>query len=124
MQKNIKGVLSDAVLQRELACVEKSEIEIRATLATQASDFGTPEDALAFTSEYLECPSAVWKKAGISTQIKLQWFQFPSGMPFDGQKFGTPEISTVFKAKELITAPLSASVDPSGFEPLTSTLQM
>ncbi len=37
---------------------------------------------------------------------------------------GTPEVCSVFKAKELISAPLSASVDRTGFEPATPTLQM
>ncbi len=32
--------------------------------------------------------------------MKLQWFQFPSGLVFDGQIFGTTEIANVFKTKE------------------------
>ncbi len=112
VHKNIKGVLSDAVLQRELARIEKTEAEIRTTLITQTSDVGSPEDAVAFASEYLERPSTVWKKSGITTQTKLQWFQFPSGIVFNGQIFGTPEVSSVFKAKELILSPLSTRVDP------------
>ncbi len=124
VRKNLKGILSDSVLQRELARIEKAEIEIRSTLAIQTSDVGSPEEAVAFASEYLKQPSAIWKKAGITTRTKLQWFQFPSGIVFDGQIFGTPEIASVFKAKELILSPLSVGVDLSGLEPLTSTLQM
>jgi len=41
--------------------------------------------------------------------VKLQWFQFPAGVRFDWVKFGTDEVSFVFKAKE-------------AFQPLRSTL--
>ena len=123
IQKNLKGVLSDAILTRELARIEAAEIATRTALALKATFNGSPEEAVAFVSEYLEQPSAVWKKSGISTQTKLQWFQFPSGTTFDGKKFGTPELSRVFKAKDLILSPLSASVDRTGFEPATPSLQ-
>ena len=124
IQKNLKGVLSDPVLARELIRIEKEEIAIRSSLALQTADNGSPEEAVAFASEYLEQPSKIWEKSGISTQIKLQWFQFPSGLVFDGQLFGTPEVSSVFKAKELISSPLSVTVDRTGFEPATPSLQM
>jgi site-specific DNA recombinase len=124
VQKNIKGVLNDHVLQKELSRIDKTEMALRANLALQVADNGSPEEAIAFAERYLEHPSSVWRKAGISTQIKLQWFQFPSGMPFDGKKFGTPELCSVFKAKELILSPLSSRVDLTGFEPVTSSLQM
>ena len=124
IQKSLKGVLSDAVLKRELERIEKSEIETRAVLTAKTGDVGSPEEAVAFASEYLEHPSEVWRKSGIATKTKLQWFQFPSGITFDGKKFGTAEISTVFKAKEAFLPPLSASVDRTGLEPATPALQM
>ena len=124
IQKNIRGVVSDSVLTQQLIRVEKEEMAIRASLSLQTADSGSPEEAVAFASEYLEQPSAVWKKAGISTKTKLQWFQFPSGTVFDGEIFGTPEICSVFKAKDLILSPLSTRVDHSGVEPLTSSMRM
>ena len=124
IQKNLKGVLSDAVLTRELARIEKTEMEIRSVLAKQTNDISSPEGALAYTLEYLKQPSSIWEKSEITTQTKLQWFQFPSGIVFNGKKFGTPEICSVFKVKELILTPLLASVDLSGLGPLTPSLQM
>lgn len=123
VQKNLKGVLSDGVVQKELVRIDKEETAIRAFLALQEADTGSPEEAVAFAERYLEQPSAIWKEAGISTKIKLQWFQFPSGTTFDGEIFGTPEICSVFKAKELILSPLSSGVDRTGFEPATPSLQ-
>ncbi len=124
VRKNLKGVLSDSVLQQELVRIEKEEIGLRATLAIRINSAGSPEEAVEVAEEYLRQPSAVWRKASIATQTKLQWFQFPSGTTFDGKIFGTPKISCVFKTKDAITAPLSVSVDPRRFELLTPSLQM
>jgi site-specific DNA recombinase len=124
VKKNIQGVLSDAVLKQQLALVEKQTMEAHASLALLRNVDVSPEEAIDFTEEYLRTPSKVWRKAYIATQTKLQWFQFPSGMTFDGKEFGTAEVSSVFKAKDLILSPMSASVDLAGFEPATPSLQM
>lgn len=124
VKKNMQGVLSDAVLKRELERVEGVRRELVAALASFANSETSPEEAIEFCEEYLLSPSTVWRKADITTKTKLQWFQFPSGVVFDGQIFGTPEIASIFKTKDAIAAPLSTGVDPSGFEPLTSSLQM
>ena len=111
IQKNLKGVVSDSILKQQLDSIEKKELEDRASLAMLGNTVGSPEEVLEFIEEYLTSPSTIWKKANISTQIKLQWFQFPSGTIYDGKEFGTTKVSSVFKAKEVILSPLSATVD-------------
>ena len=124
IQKNLKGVISDATLKEQLDLVEKKELENQATLVMLGNTTGSPEEAVEFAEEYLRKPSSIWKNADISTQTKLQWFQFPSGVTFNGNIFGTKQIANVFKAKEVILSPLSATVDPTGLEPATPSLQM
>jgi site-specific DNA recombinase len=124
IQKNLRGIVSDSILKQQLTRIEQEEIAIRSSLSLMTASDTSPEEAIAFASEYLEQPSAVWKKAGISTKLKLQWFQFPSGIVFDGKKFGTPEISGIFKAKQLISPRSKTLVDPRRFELLTPSLQM
>ena len=117
IQKNIKGVISDAILKEQLDLIEIKEIEDRASLAMLSNSIGSPEEAIEFVEEYLTQPSKIWKKADIAIQTKLQWFQFPCGITFDGEEFGTTKVSSVFKAKEVILSPLSNRVDlPSGFQ--------
>jgi DNA invertase Pin-like site-specific DNA recombinase len=110
IQKNLKGVISDSVLKEQLDSIEKKELENQATLVMLGNTTGSPEEAVEFAEEYLRKPSSIWKNGDINIQTKLQWFQFPSGITFDGEKFGTKEISSVFKAKEVILSPLSANV--------------
>ncbi len=124
VQKNLKGVINDEMLAKQLAFLEseRSEIDIsKCRIKSGSVDVG---EAIAFCEEYLATPSQVWERAGVSSKLKLQWFQFPKGITFDGEKFGTPEISLVFKAKEAFQPLHSTMVDPTGFEPVTSSLQM
>lgn len=90
--------------------IDKTRFNLQADLAVMREGGVSPDEAIAFAEEYLRTPSTVWRKAGIATQTKLQWFQFPSGLIFDGEKFETKEVSNVFKAKELISAPMSSVV--------------
>ncbi len=114
--KNLKGVIPDAVLRKQLELIAKERIDTQAGLAIAGNSDTSPEEAVAFAEEYLRTPSAVWKKTIPTIKTKLQWFQFPSGVVFDGEKFGTAQIASVFKARELIEASSSSSVDPARIE--------
>ena len=75
--------------------------------------------------EYLKQPSKVWAEAKkVGTKIKLQWFQFPQGLTFENNIFGTNEVTSIFKVKDVILTSLYSQVDPTGLEPATSSLQM
>lgn len=117
IRKNLKGVISDDSLKREIQEIDKTRLHIQADLAGMRDSGVSPEEAIEFSEEYLRTPSTVWRNADISTQTKLQWFQFPSGLTFDGEDFGTNEVSSVFKAKELVLAPMSSKVEMRRFEP-------
>ena len=124
VQKNLKGTISDDVLKKQLSRIEEEMTNVQMKLIALNDSDVSPEEAVAFAEGYLKAPSSVWKDADISVQTQLQWFQFPSGVVFDGKIFGTNEVASVFKTKELLSNPLSSKVDLSGFEPLTSSLQM
>ncbi len=122
IQKTLKGILSDAVLKQQLLLIDQEKADAQVALANLRNVNASPEEAIEFAEEYLSSTSTVWRQSDIETQTKLQWFQFPSGLVFDGKNFGTAQVSSVFKAKELITAPLSSNVDPTGLEPVTSSM--
>ena len=112
VQKNIKGVVSDGVLKQQLDRIDRETMEVHSSLALLRNADVSPEEAVEYAESYLLAPSKVWKESVLSVQTQLQWFQFPSGVVFDGQKFGTPKVSCVFKAKEAILSPNSSDVDP------------
>ena len=80
--------------------------------------------ALSLAREYLSAPGKVWLQVELKTKTKLQRFQFPSGVLFHEKKFKTNEVSLLFATESVFSTELSTGVDPSGFEPLTSSLQM
>ncbi len=84
----------------------------------------SPEGAIEFAEEYLKGPGDFWRKLDLATQQKLQWFQFSSGLVYDGEVFRTAEVASVFKTKDAFLASSSTSVDLRRFELLTPSLQM
>ncbi len=122
--KNLEGVINDTVLKQQLAIIEKELLEANASLNDLPNNEVDFEKVIEHAEEYLREPSKFWSKAKIKTRLKLQWFQFPLGITFDGKIFGTTEIASVFKTKDAFSASLSSTVDPTGLEPATPSLQM
>lgn len=119
VRKNAQGIVSDRVLKEELDRIDTERTELDVSLAMQRMESPKVEDSLALAEQFLTAPSEVWKESGLDTQTKLQWFQFPRGATFDGNSFGTPEVSFLFKEKDAILSSLSNRVHPLGFEPRT-----
>ncbi len=66
---------------------------------------------MSLISPFLKTPSEIWKMAKIDNKLKLQWFQFPSGVSFDGNKFGTTQIASIYKVKSTFLDVDSTVVD-------------
>ena len=124
IKKNLEGVIPDNVLKQQLGMIEKELLNANSSLAGIPNTEINYEEALKFLNTYLKKPSAVWKNAKIEVQTKLQWFQFPQGLTFQNNIFGTSEMCLFFKTKDAISASLYSKVDPTGLEPATPSLQM
>lgn len=112
IKKNIDGVINDIVLKQELEIIEGELIKANGgLLSLSIKNEVNYEQALTVAEEYIKNPGNVWVKSNIDKQLKLQWFQFPSGITFDGTQFGTTEIANVFKANRPISGINSTVVD-------------
>lgn len=123
IQKNLKGFVSDTVLKKQLDIIEKEISTTQEALASQKEVHVDFDELLDYAREYLLNPSKVWKSAKLDKQLKLQWFQFPQGVTFDGTNYGTTQIASVYKTKEAFLPLLSTSVDLRRLELLTFALQ-
>ena len=123
IKKNLDGFIPDSVMKQQLAIIDKQLLEANASLATMPNTDANYEEMMEFLEEYLQNPSKIWREAKIGVQVKLQWFQFPLGLVYQNNFFGTTEMCSFFKVKDLVLGTKSSNVDPSGFEPLTSSLQ-
>ena len=124
IRKNLAGILSDSVLRTQLEEIEKEMAEANSTLLAMPEDMTDFDGVLDLVAEYVQKPSSVWRSASLEVKLQLQWFEFPLGLVFENGTFRTTELSFLFNEKETFSASFSPKVDPSGFEPLTSSVQM
>ena len=124
VQKNLKGIINDDVLMQQLEIIGKEKMQSQALLLSLKEKTIDVSKLLDICEEFMTRPSHVWEKMPPAIKLKLQRFQFPLGVTFDGERFGTTTISLIFNAKPILSPIQSEVVDPIGFEPMTSSLQM
>ncbi len=124
IKKNLDGFVSDNILKQQLDLIETEVQESKTRLASTQGKEVDYNELLNYVEKYLDKPSSVWKDATLDKKLKLQWFQFPQGITLKNNIYGTAEIANVFKTKEAFLPLQSSIVDPSGFEPLTSSVQV
>ena len=78
---------------------------------------------MSFVEEYLKT-QVRYGEMQTKRKTKLQWFQFPSGLVFQNNKFGTTNVALFYNVKDAISASKYSTVDPTGLEPATPSLQM
>ena len=113
MQSNLverMSVMSQETFKRQMERLEKEEGDLKALLSDSVHQLPNVSNALKLAWNYLHTPSLVWASAGIQTKLKLQRFQFPHGVMFDGQKFETTEVSCIFGLKSEKSTALSTVV--------------
>ncbi|NNV53875.1 recombinase family protein [Limnovirga soli] len=110
IQKNLSGIISDAVLSQQLDDTERHLMQTTADLA-QITHLPVNFDQIFLESkDVLQSPAKLWEMAPFQLKLKLQWFYFPKGIIFDGVESKTPEISFIFKAKKAILDNFSSEV--------------
>lgn len=111
IKKNLEGFIGDIILKQQLDLIEKEICDAQGALLSVEKtevDFG---ELLDHARGYLENPSKVWREAKLETKVKLQWFQFPQGITFDGVNYGTAQIASIYKTKEAFQPPKFYQVD-------------
>lgn len=117
LQKNIKGIISDTLLKEQLVVLDEEIWDIDKVLLHEEEGKVNVQNIHDFISEFLLNPSSTWKKMSLDIKIKLQWFVFPEGVIFDGNKFRTTKLSSIFKLKQFFLPELSPTVPGKGLEP-------
>ncbi len=123
IDKNIKGLISDETLKNILEKVEKDIFNKESILLSSKEESIDIDEVLSFTEAFIKDPSDIWNNASLDKKLKLQWFQFPKGIVLKNEKFETAEVASIFNIKSILLDVKSVTVDPSGFEPLTSGVQ-
>lgn len=76
------------------------------------------EEVLNYCFNYVRNTAKAWIEADYQTKIRLQKLVFAGRVDFDGEKFGTAELSQVYRINQAFVADKSSLVAPRGVEPL------
>lgn len=96
----------------------KAMNQYRRELRTLQEQIGTDEEAIDYSISFMTNTPKLWQDAGPEMKIKLQEIIFPKGLQYNFElgKFGTPEISPLFRLvrtkKELSSTDSSLLVSP------------
>lgn len=107
-----KGRISEFIFNKQIETIEKRLIALQYELSNTSATDDNFMEILNFISNYLESPGEVWKNANSAAKLKIQWFEFPDGVVFDGKQFRTKEIRSIYKLKSAILALNSDVVTP------------
>ncbi len=111
IQKNLDGVISNNILREQLERIDKELMDANAKLLPAPARTKNIGGLLETISDFLKTPEIIWGNSSFQKKQNLQWFVFPNGVLFDGQKFRTTKISSIFKPKDLFLPPLSKVVN-------------
>ena len=123
IKKNLDGYIPDDIMKQQLDLIRNDMFQISSQLLNYSDSEINYDEAIDYVEGYLMHPSKVWKESNIDVKVKLQWFQFPQGLVYEDNIFGTKEISLFFKTKDAFSASQSSRVDRTGLEPATPALQ-
>lgn len=114
LNKNINGIINDVLLKEQLTILDEEVWEIDKILLEKEEKRVDVKSILEYISEFLLQPSLTWQKMPLHIKLKLQWFQFPEGVTFDGKEFRTTKISSLFKLKQTFMDNMSGNVRRAG----------
>ena len=112
-QEKQKGNISEFIFQKQTQTIEKRLGELHEELNSKSDQQYNFEEMLDFVEEYLKNPYKIWTEAKFDRKLKLQWFQFPKGVIFDGTHLRTEELRSIYEVKEVLSPIPSDWVRPT-----------
>jgi site-specific DNA recombinase len=106
-----QGTLSANIFSTRVAKLEDNLTELQGIIKTQPQTPVNILDLLNFVERALTNPGELWAKSPIETRRKLQVFDFPYGLTYDGDNFRTPQLCSIYKLKEAIDSQMFSIVD-------------
>jgi len=109
--------LDEASFDEQLERYQEQIGDVRLQLAEAQGEELDAEATLDFADYALRNAARLWSGFDVNQRLRFQRLLFPAGLPFDGEGFGTTEISPVFKMLEPATDVAGSMASPAGFEP-------
>lgn len=97
INKNIEGILPDALFKEQLELLNSEIWQVRSDLENKKDKIVDTDFIFTRLSQMLYMPGEFWKKQPFHIKRRLQKFDFPDGIYFDGSNFRTNKICNVFR---------------------------
>jgi DNA invertase Pin-like site-specific DNA recombinase len=97
VDKNISGVLPDALFKEQLELLNTETWQVQTDLEQKKDTIVDIDFIFTRLSQMLFMPGEFWKRQPFHIKRRLQKFDFPEGIYFDGNNYRTNKISSVFK---------------------------
>ena len=109
IEKSLGGVLPDNIVKEEIENIsqELSVLEIKEDGRKSIIDSELVFNQL---ENFLANPGLFWESQPFEIQRRLQWFEFPAGVIFNGTEFRTTKICNIFKVRNTILDCMSTNV--------------
>jgi site-specific DNA recombinase len=110
IEKNMSGFISNEIMRDQLQKIDNQLIDLNALLYKDPQLNVNLEHLVNDAELLIKNPSKIWEKANLENKMRIQVFNFPQGITFNGEIFQTPEICRLYKAKTLFLEIHSLSV--------------
>lgn len=99
VEKNMAGFITNEIMRDQLQRIDNELIDLNATLYREPCLNANIDVLVNDASLLLTNPSKIWEKANLENKMRIQVFNFPYCITFDGENYRTPEICRLYKAK-------------------------
>jgi hypothetical protein len=113
VNKNIEGVLPDTLFKEQLSLLNEEMWEVQKCLEEGTERKVDIDFVFTRLSQMLAMPGEYWKKQPFVIKRRLQKFEFPEGVSFDGSIYRTRKVSSIFKLASVISGNISLGVTHS-----------
>lgn len=113
IDKNLQGIVADHILKEQLDSITTEVWKVQAELDKEQTQSINGDYIFPRLRQLLVMPGEHWKRQPFHLKQRLQKFDFPQGIIFDGKNYRTPETCIVFKLGKLFSANYSSRVHPT-----------
>ena len=129
-KNRVRDLIEDSVYSKEegkerLAEIENQITATKISLSEARIEQFDIEAAIIYANNFIKNLGQQWFDISPRLRPRFQKLVFPEGLPYSRvSEFGTAKLGYIYEINSRSGGDLSYVVDPSGFEPLTSSLQM
>ena len=118
-------IYNDEQFKERMAEADNRAMAVKISLSETRIDKFSIESAISYAEQFISDLKRQWRDLPQTVRPRFQRLLLPQGITYHREtRFGTPILGCIFRLNQQFVADKSALVDPSGLEPLTSSMRM